>query len=110
MENILFHSHPPQLPISVCSCTVLSTEVAFRPLSQIFSDSHSLPLPFGPLCSLWLFSAHSVLNSENLNTEATENHRGAQRNRAATENLCAMQRVRGLVLQSPAGHEEAVGL
>ena len=31
------------------------------------------------LCSPWFFSVASVLNSEKLNTEATENYRGAQR-------------------------------
>jgi hypothetical protein len=31
------------------------------------------------LCSLWHFSAHSVLNSEKLNTEVTEDHREPQR-------------------------------
>ena len=31
--------------------------------------------PLSPRCSLWLFSAFSVLNSEKRNTEDTKNHR-----------------------------------
>src|SRR6202035_2721001 len=44
------------------------------PLSNVYS----IRSPFNPPCSLWLFSAFSVLNSENLNTEATENHRATE--------------------------------
>src|SRR5712692_7657653 len=41
------------------------------------------PSPVTPQCSLWLFSAYSVLNSEKPNTEAAKNHREPQRDGAA---------------------------
>src|SRR5882672_6647737 len=39
------------------------------------SLADSSPSPMSPPCSLWLFSAFSVLNSEKRNTEATKIHR-----------------------------------
>src|SRR6266478_32042 len=42
------------------------------------SNVYSFPSPLSPLCSLWFFSASSVLNSERLNTEDTKNHRAAE--------------------------------
>src|SRR5712692_9678093 len=41
---------------------------------------YSSSAPLGPRCSLWLFSASSVLNSEKRNTEDAKNHREPQRN------------------------------
>src|SRR6266446_2943005 len=64
------------------------------------SNVYSFPSPLIPLCSLWFFSASSVLNSEKLNTEATKNHREPQSSRAATKNVRAMQTFRRLVLQT----------
>src|ERR1700688_4561808 len=52
------------------------------------SNVYSFPSLFSSLCSLWLFSASSVLNSEKRNTEVTKNHRGPQSSRAATK-MCA---------------------
>jgi hypothetical protein len=40
--------------------------------------ANSFASPLNPLCSLWRFSAFSVLNSEKRNTEATKNHRAAE--------------------------------
>jgi hypothetical protein len=40
-----------------------------------------------PLCSLWPFSASSVLSSETLNTEVTKFHREPQSSKAKTKNL-----------------------
>jgi hypothetical protein len=37
-----------------------------------------LPSALNPLCSLWLFSKFSVLNSEKLNTEATDTDRAVE--------------------------------
>src|SRR5882762_7578385 len=51
------------------------------PVSVTYSSS---PL-MSPPCSLWFFSAFSVLNSEKRNTEATKNHREPQSGRAATQ-------------------------
>ena len=45
----------------------------------------SYPAPLNPLCSLWIFSACSVLSFEKLNTEAPENHREGD----ARPNMCA---------------------
>jgi hypothetical protein len=42
------------------------------------SIADSSPSPMSPPCSLWLFSAFSVLNPEKRNTEATKNHRAAE--------------------------------
>src|SRR5712664_777013 len=64
---------------------IATTEVLVHlPLSNVYS----FPSPLSPPCSLWLFSASSVLNSEKLNTEATKNHREPQSTRAATK-MCA---------------------
>ena len=41
------------------------------------SDAFSFPPPWNSLCSLWLFSASCVLNSEKRDTEATKNHGAA---------------------------------
>jgi hypothetical protein len=53
-----------------------------------------------PLCSLWPFSAFSVLNSDKLNTEDTENHRGPQRTGAAIKNVRKVQIFRRFTVQS----------
>src|SRR6266446_6153229 len=64
---------------------IATTEVLVHlPLSNVYS----FPSPLSPLCSLWFFSASSVLNSERLNTEATKNHGEPQSSRAATK-MCA---------------------
>src|ERR1700688_420593 len=61
------------------------------------SKVYSFPSPLSPLCSLWHFSVSSVLNSEKLNTEVTEDHGEPQSSRVATKNLCAVQTFRRLV-------------
>jgi hypothetical protein len=56
-----------------------------REIDLAVSIGISFPVPLNPLCSLWIFSAFSVLNSKKPNTEATENHREGD----ARPNMCA---------------------
>ncbi len=57
----------------------------YREADLPLSLADSSPSPMSPPCSLWLFSAFSVLNSEKRNTEATKIHREPQSARAATK-------------------------
>src|SRR5260370_37812092 len=52
------------------------------------------PLPPNPPCSLWLFSASSVLNSEKRNTENTKSRREPPRFLDATQALYDTRRRR----------------
>src|ERR1700674_4576970 len=57
------------------------------------SIDNFFPSPLSSLGSLWLFSVCSVLNSEKLNTEVTEDHREPQRNRAAIRMFASRERL-----------------